>query len=198
MGVTALAVALGLVLSAPAAAQTGPAPAQPSSTAASASSGGDYQGDFFGGVSLINRVRNRGENTTYQPGWQAGASYRIIHVISLVGEASGDYDKRDDYTAHIYAFSGGVRFQSAAKHERVKPFALLMLGTATDNGTGTGTGTGTSNHYAVVTPGGGVDLGVADHLALRLRLDFPLYTTFGDTHKGARVSVGIAVPLGSS
>jgi hypothetical protein len=195
MGVTALAVALGLVLSAPAAAQTGPAPAQPSSSAAqSTSSGGDYQGDFFGGVSLINRVRNRGESTTYQPGWHAGASYRILHVISLVGEASGDYDKRDGFTAHIYAFSGGVRFQSAAKHERVKPFALLMLGTAMDNGTGTGT----SNHYAVVTPGGGVDLGVADHLALRLRLDFPLYATFGDVHKGARVSVGIAVPLGSS
>jgi hypothetical protein len=139
-------------------------------------------------------VRNRGVSTTYKRGWHAGASYRIIHVISVLAEASGDYHKLPGYTANIYAFSGGVRFESARKNERVKPFAQILLGTAMDNGTGTGP----KNHYPVVTPGGGIDLALARHLAARLRLDFPLYATFGDAHKGARLAIGVAVPLGSS
>jgi hypothetical protein len=194
MGVSALALVFGLVLSAPAAAQAGPSGSKPSTPAKSSSSGGDYQGDINGGVNLVNRVLNRGVSTTYNPGWHAGASYRIIHVLSVVGEASGDYNKESTFTAHIYAFSGGVRFESNSKDERVKPFALLMLGTGLDNGTGNGD----TNHYPVVTPGGGVDLGIGKHVAARLRVDFPLYATFGDVHKGARVAIGIVVPLGSS
>jgi hypothetical protein len=192
---SALAVALGLILSAPASAQTGgPADPQPSANTKPSSSGGDYQGDFDAGVNLVNRVRNRGVNTTYKAGWHAGASYRIIHVLSILAEASGDYKKQSTYTANIYAFSGGVRFESMGKDERVKPFAQLMMGTAMDNGTGIGT----KNHYPVVTPGGGLDLGLAKHLAARLRLDFPLYATFGDVHKGARLAIGVSIPVGES
>jgi hypothetical protein len=194
--ISALAVAFGLVLPAPASAQAAPAGPQPSTapTSASSSSGGDYQGDFNGGVNLFNRVRNRGVSTTYKAGWHAGASYRIIHVLSVVAEASGDYHKLPTFTANIYAFSGGVRFESTGKDGRVKPFAQLLMGTAMDNGTGTGP----KNHYPVVTPGGGVDLRLSHHLAARVRLDFPLYATFGDVHKGARVAIGVSVPLGSS
>jgi hypothetical protein len=188
-----LAVALLLVLSAPAAAQTGPSGPQPPAKAKASSSSDDYHGDFDAGINLFNRVRNRGVSSTYKAGWHAGASYRLIHVISLVAEASGDYRKLPAYTANIYAFSGGVRFESTAKAERVKPFAQLLMGTAMDNGSGTGP----KNHYPVVTPGGGIDLGLAHHLAARLRLDFPLYATFGDVHKGARLAIGISVPLGT-
>ena len=48
----------------------------------------------------------------------------------------------------------------------------------------------TKNHFPVVTPGGGVDLRATKHLAARLKLDFPLYATFGDVHKGLRLSLG--------
>lgn len=192
-GVSALAVVFGLALSAPASAQAGPAGSQPSTTAASSSSGGDYQWDINGGVNLFNRVLNRGETATYKPGWHVGASYQIIHVISVVTEASGDYDKRDTFTANIYSFSGGVKFESGSKGERIKPFAQLLMGTSMDNGDGTGA----KNHYPTVTPGGGVDFRLANHAAARVKLDFPLYATFGDVHKGARLAIGLAVPLGT-
>src|SRR5476649_1324917 len=106
-----LVVVLGLVLSAPASAQAGPSGTQSSAKAKPAAADGDYQGDFDAGINLVNRVLNRGVSTTYKGGWHVGASYRIIHVISVVGEASGDYKKLPTYTANILAFSGGVRFQ---------------------------------------------------------------------------------------
>jgi hypothetical protein len=48
-----------------------------------------------------------------------------------------------------------------------------------------------------VTPGGGVDLALTKHFAGRVKLDFPLYATFGDVHKGIRMSLGISMPVGT-
>ena len=189
-----LAVAFVVVLSAPASAQTGPAVPQSSPTAKPPASNGDYRGDFDGGVDLFNRVKNRGVTVKYKTGWHAGASYRIIHLVSVVTEIGADYHKLPTYTANLYSFSGGVRFQSTTKGERFKPFAQLLMGTSWDNGTGIGL----TNHYVSVAPGGGVDVLLAPHIAARLRLDFPLYSTFGDAHKGTRLSIGVAVPLGTA
>jgi hypothetical protein len=189
-----LVVAFVFVLSAPASAQTGPSGLQSTAAAAtSGSSGGDYAAEIDGGVTLVNRVTNRGESNTYKGGFHLGASYRLIHVISIIAEFSGDYDKRSGYTANIYAYSGGARFESTARGERVKPFAQVLIGGAQDNGSGNGT----INHYPMVSPGGGVDLLLARHLAARVRVDFPLYMTFGDVFKGSRLSIGVAVPFGT-
>jgi hypothetical protein len=56
---------------------------------------------------------------------------------------------------------------------------------------------GATNHYPVVTPGGGADFTFAEHLAARVKLDFPLYATFGDVHKGLRLALGLSVPVGT-
>ena len=112
-----------------------------------------------------------------------------------MGEVSGDYHKDSGTTFHVYTFSGGVRFQSGSKAQRAKPFAQLLMGTGVDNGS-IGHSTPT-NHFPVVTPGGGVDFGVAKHFAARFKLDFPLYATFGDVHKGTRFSIGASIPVGS-
>ncbi len=179
-------------VSAPALAQT---PAQPSKPAASAGSGLDYHGDYAVGINAFNSILNRGERTTYSPGWFAGASYRITRIISVVGEIGGDYTKQSGTSYHLYTFSGGARFQSGRKHERARPFAQILLGTGIDNGN-IGQSTPT-NHFPVVTPGGGVDVRLSKHAAARVKLDFPLYATFGDVHKGARLAFGVSVPVGT-
>jgi hypothetical protein len=153
----------------------------------------DDHGDYYGGINAANRVLNRGESTTFQPGWFAGASYRITHIISVMGEASADYHDDNGTSQHITTFSGGVRFQSGLRAAKIKPFALILMGTGMDN---LGTD-GATNHYPVVTPGGGVDFSLTEHLAARVKVDFPLYATFGDVHKGARIAFGIAVPVGT-
>jgi Outer membrane protein beta-barrel domain len=153
----------------------------------------DDHGDYFGGVNAVNRVLNRGESTTYSPGWFAGAAYRVTHAISVTGEVAADYRDENGTRQHITTFSGGVRFQSGARAAKLRPFALILMGTGMDD---LGTD-GATNHYPVVTPGGGVDVRLADHVAARVKLDFPLYATFGDVHKGARVAFGLSVPVGT-
>jgi hypothetical protein len=180
-------------LPAPAAAQAG-SPAPPKA-APSTGPGTDDHGDYEIGVNFFDRVRNRGETTTYSPGWYAGASYRLTHAISVMGEIAGDYNSDAGTTFYIYTFSGGVRFQSGSKAARLKPFAQVLMGTGMDNGS-VGQSP-TKNHFPVVTPGGGVDLRATKHLAARLKLDFPLYATFGDVHKGLRLSLGASIPVGS-
>lgn len=189
--ITAVATLLLIAgLSAPAEAQTPAAPAS-----ASASAGVDNHGDYEAGINLFDRVRNRGVTTTYAPGWYAGASYRIVHLISVVGEIGGDYKRSSGTSLYVYTFSGGARFQSGTKSQRVKPFAQVLMGTGVDNGS---VGQDPKkNHFPVVTPGGGVDVGVAKHAAARVKLDFPLYATFGDVHKGVRLSLGVSVPVGT-
>jgi len=180
-------------MSAPASAQTPAQPSQPSKPAAS--TGQDYHGDYVFGINAFDRVLNRGETTTYSPGWFAGASYRVTRIISVVGELGGDYTKQSGTSYHLYTFSGGAKFQSGRKDARLRPFAQILLGTGLDNGN-IGQSTPT-NHFPVVTPGGGTDFGLSKRAAARVKLDFPLYATFGDVHKGLRLAFGLTLPVGT-
>jgi hypothetical protein len=95
----------------------------------------------------------------------------------------------------LFRCGSGVeaRFQSGRKAARARPFAQLLLGTGVDNGN---VGQSTpKNHFPVVTPGGGLDVRLSKHAAARVKLDFPLYATFGD--KGFRFALGVSVPVGS-
>jgi hypothetical protein len=178
------------ILAAPVSAQ--PRPAAPAPKAAAASSGNVPKTEIEVGADLIMSVLNRGVTNTYKKGWFVGAAMRATSLISIIAAVSGDYQSRTGYTANIYAYSGGARFESDSTSQKVKPFAQLMLGGAQDNGTGIGI----INHYPVVTPGGGVDFVASRRLSVRFRVDFPLYATFGDVYKGRRVSAGVALPIG--
>jgi hypothetical protein len=184
-------LALALALAVSASAQT-PLQASSAATGAQSPAAAEPKGDVHVGVNLGNWVRNRGVVNRYKSGWNAGASYRITHVISVIGDLAGDYQKLPGFTAHIYTYTGGARFQTSNTDQHVSPFLQIMLGAGQDNGDGTGN----KNHYPVVSPGGGVDAAVGHHAAIRLRLDFPLYATFGDVYKGARVSAGLSFPFG--
>jgi len=185
-----IASILGVVLAAgaaaPAAGQT-PAPAAPAMVPR-----GSTTGSVEGGVDLGMGVRNRGETDTYKSGWYAGGSFYLVHTIHLIGLLGADYRSESGFTANVYTYSGGVRFESE-QAKKVKPFIQLLMGGAQDNGTGDGT----KNRYPVLTPGGGADFGVAKHVVIRARLDFPLFMKFGnDVYKGTRFSTGIVIPIG--
>jgi hypothetical protein len=181
-----IASALGVVLAAgvgtPAAAQSASKPA-----AATSSSSDPARGSLEGGVDFGMRTNNDGVKNTYKSGFYVGGSMHVASVISLIAMVGGDYQSRDAFKANIYTYSGGVRFQSTSNSMRVKPFIQVLLGGAQDNGTGNGI----KNHYMNVTPGGGVDLGLGSSAAVRVRLDFPLFMTFGPLVKATRISAGI-------
>ena len=184
----AITIALGLAPARPAAAQT--APGRPAVTTSRI--GGESQGDLDIGANFM-RVRDNGVTEPFNQGLHAGVSYRISHSLSVLGEVSADYHKLPDYTKHIYAYGGGVRVNTPRQHARIDPLVQVMLGWAQDNGIGDGH----HNYYPFVAPAAGVDLGLASGVAARVRVDFPLWMTFGDIYKGSRVSVGLSCRFGT-
>jgi hypothetical protein len=159
---------------------------------AQASAGSVPRAEIEIAYDVANRVTNKGVTNTYMAGWHAGASYRINRIVNAMAAFSGDYDKRTGFTANIYTYAVGARFQSDATRRKARPFAQVLLGGGQDNGTGTGK----INHYPVLLPGGGTDLSVSPRLNVRLLLDFPILMAYGDSLTGTRFSVGISFPLG--
>ena len=183
-----IVLALVLALAGPAAAQT--APGRPAVT--TTRMGDEAQGDVDAGLNFM-RIRNAGVTEPFNQGFHAGASYRISHLLSVFGDVSADMHKLPDYTKHIYAYGGGIRVNKPNQHRRIDPLAQVMIGWAQDNGTNDGH----HNYYPFVAPAAGLDLGLAKGVAARVRVDFPLWMTFGDIYKGTRVSVGLSCTVGA-
>jgi hypothetical protein len=93
-------------VSAPALAQTPGQSSQPSKPAAATEQ--DYHGDYVFGINAFDRILNRGETTTYSPGWFAGASYRVTRIISVVGELGGDYKKSRGLVLSLHVLGRGA------------------------------------------------------------------------------------------
>jgi hypothetical protein len=184
----ALAVALTALSAMPAAAQT----TRPSAPTASNASDGFPPMSFDGSLNVGMSVLNRGVTNTYHPGWIFGASINATSFINVIASMSADYRDATGYTANIYSYGGGVRFESIRSPKKVRPYIQVLLGGAQDNGDGTGK----TNHYPFVSPGGGATFVINKRAAVRAMVDFPLYCTFGDVYKGRRFSAGFVVPIG--
>src|SRR5215813_6551655 len=94
----ALTSALVVMMAAPGFAQTAPAHA------------GYARAEIDAGYNPVNRVHNQDTTTIFQGGWHAGGSYRVKRIISVIGEASGDYHSSEGHTTSLYTYGGGVRF----------------------------------------------------------------------------------------
>jgi hypothetical protein len=178
-----LAAALAFALPALAAGQT---------AAATRGASDESQGDVDAGANVM-RIRNLGVTEPFNQGFHAGVSYRLATVISAFGDVSADFHKLPGYTKHVYAYGGGIRFNSPRQHARVDPLVQIMIGWAQDNGIGDGH----HNYYPFVSPAVGVDLGLVRGVSARVRVDFPLWMTFGDVFKGTRASVGLSCRFGT-
>jgi len=188
----ALAVALTALSATSATAQT-PRPAAPAKPTSSSDSFPAMS--FDGSLNVVMKVLNRGVSSTYKPGWTFGASIHASSFINVIASMSGDYNKDAvGYTANIYSYGGGVRFESINSPKKVRPYIQVLLGGAQDNGDGTGK----INHCPFVAPGGGATFVINKRAAVRAMLDFPLYMTFGDVYKGRRFSAGFVVPIGTA
>jgi hypothetical protein len=152
------------------------------------------QADVEAGLNVVDRVTNKGTSHVYSGGFYAGASFRLKALISVMALVSGEYDKRDTYTANLYSYSGGARFDFLATG-RVRPFAQILLGLGQDNGIDAETPNKT-NYYPYLAPGIGTDLAVHRRLSVRVRFDVPILMRYSDSYTGLRFSAGIAIPIG--
>lgn len=139
--------------------------------------------EVFAGYSYI---RSDGANFR---GWNASVAGNVNDWFGLVGDFSGNYLPQAN--AHIYTYTFGPRF-SYRKHARVTPFFHTLVGGARIGVSGAGSESGFAANI-----GGGVDIKVNDHFAVRAIQADGLITRFGGTTTAdPRLSFGVVFRFG--
>lgn len=123
-----------------------------------------------------------------QNGVSGSLAYKPIPFVGVVGDFGGYHASPGGISLNTYTFLFGPRI-IIHNPTRVTPFFQFLAG-AGHLTFGDGGGSNTNFAYSV---GGGVDLGVLPHLALRPQLDYVGLHNSGGTANCTRLSVSAVV-----
>jgi outer membrane immunogenic protein len=168
---------------------------------------------FLAGLILMTTAASRAQDT---PAAEVSASYSYLrfglsngvnqngasvsvagnfnHWLGLAADVGGYHKSQGGVTFNTYTYMGGPRF-SYRKSGRVVPFAQVLFGGARGSLNAFGA-SGSSNGFAY-SAGGGVDLGLTRHLALRPQLDYIGMRFSCNTVNTVRGSIGIVFRFGN-
>lgn len=156
--------------------------------------------EVFGGYSYLNTDDSLDLDLH---GWNASVTGNLNKWFGIKADFSGHYDDitlspgvRADVNAHLFLV--GPQF-SYRKSDTWQPFAHVLLGAARSHisaRTATGLQRSSETNFALAA-GGGLDLNVAKHLAVRLfQADYVfVHDNIDDTHN-FRLSTGLVLRLG--
>ena len=133
-------------------------------------------------------------NGVNQNGGSISVAGNFNHWLGLAGDVGGYHTSQSGVTLNTYTYLVGPRF-SYRKSSRVTPFAQVLVGGA-HNTVGAGGFGGSANSFAF-SAGGGVDLGLSKHIALRPQLDYIGLHSQGNTLNSVRGSFGIVFRFGN-
>jgi hypothetical protein len=144
--------------------------------------------EVFGGYQYLHIGSNSsGDINSGQGfnGWDAAVTGNLSKYFGVTGDFSGSYATISGVSFKVYTYGGGpVVFTYAG---RVKPFAHVLFGGAHLSGSESSVSVST-NGYTVMA-GGGLDVGVAKNVAIRLGQFDWLYYHFSGFSAGG-VSTG--------
>ncbi|MGB7282690.1 MAG: outer membrane beta-barrel protein [Candidatus Acidiferrum sp.] len=123
-----------------------------------------------------------------QNGISGSVAYNATSWIGVVGDIGGYHASPGGVSLNTYTYMFGPRV-SFHNPTKVTPFAQVLLGGSRLT---TGGGGPSSNQFAY-SVGGGVDIGLLPHLALRPQLDYVGLDTPGGATNCTRLSVGFVV-----
>jgi Outer membrane protein beta-barrel domain len=141
--------------------------------------------DVSVGYSYFRLGGSRGIN---QNGISGSIAYNPNRWLGIVGDFGGYHASPGGVSLNTYTYLFGPRL-SLRNPTKVAPFAQALLGGSRIT---VGSGGGSSNQFAY-SVGGGVDLGLLPHLALRPQLDYVGLDTSGQRTNCTRVSVSFVV-----
>lgn len=131
-------------------------------------------------------------------GWYAEAAATETSLLSLVGQAAGNYATVNGQRVKVYEFAAGPRLNRRSGGRTV--FGQFLIGVAHYRPHGPERSTNATLHV-----GGGISLGPSDGFGFRLGGDYELIFTEGShllspetgerTH-GVRVTAGVVFPIG--
>jgi hypothetical protein len=167
---------------------------------------------LLAGLILLTAVVSRAQET---PGAEVSAGYSFLRFgvshgvnqngasvslagnlhrwLGLAGDFGGYHKSAGGVTFNTYTYMGGPRF-SYRNSSHITPFAQVLVGGAHASLGGFGS-SGSGNGFAY-SAGGGVDLGLTKHLALRPQLDYIGMRFSGTTVNTVRGSLGIVFRFG--
>jgi hypothetical protein len=123
-----------------------------------------------------------------QNGVSGSVAYNPNRWLGIVGDAGGYHASPGGGSFNTYTFLFGPRV-TLRNPTKVNPFGQFLIGGSRLTA---GNGGGSSNQFAY-SVGGGVDIGLLPHLALRPQLDYVGLRNSGVTANCTRVSLGFVV-----
>jgi hypothetical protein len=123
-----------------------------------------------------------------QNGISGSVDYKPIPFLGIVGDFGGYHASPGNVSLNTYTFLFGPRV-IVHNPTKVTPFVQFLAGGAHLTA-GSGGGSATNFAYSV---GGGVDVGVLPHLALRPQLDYVGLHNSGGTTNCTRISLSAVV-----
>jgi hypothetical protein len=123
-----------------------------------------------------------------QNGISGSIAYNPIRFIGLVGDFGGYHASPGGVSVNTYTFLFGPRL-SLRNPTKLTPFVQILAG-GSHVTVGSGGGSSTQFAYSI---GGGLDIGLLPHLALRPQVDYVGQHNSGFTSNCTRVSLGLVV-----
>jgi|SRR5579859_1083428 len=121
-----------------------------------------------------------------QNGFSGSVAYKPIPFLGIVGDFGGYHASPGGVSVNTYTFLFGPRI-IMHNPTNLTPFVQFLAGAGRLTALG---GSSTNFAYSV---GGGVDIGVLPHLALRPQLDYVGLRDSGNTANCTRVSISAVV-----
>ncbi len=123
-----------------------------------------------------------------QNGVSGSVAYNPNRWLGIVGDFGGYHASPGGVSLNTYTYLFGPRV-SLRNPFKFNPFAQFLIGGSRLTA---GSGGGSSNQFAY-SFGGGVDVGLLPHLALRPQLDYVGLRNSGQTANCTRLSLGFVV-----
>ena len=137
-------------------------------------------------------LRLGGTGGVNQNGGNVSIAGNINSWLGIVGDVGGYHSSPVGGSVNTYTFLVGPRF--SLRGERVTPFAQVLFGGA--HLTAGAGGFSTSVTPFAISVGGGIDLRISQHVALRPQLDYLALRSGGQTGNVGRASLGLVFRFG--
>jgi hypothetical protein len=152
--------------------------------------------EAFGGYSLLHTP---GQSFN---GWNGAATVNVYRCIGITADLSGHYWTRSftvptfgtiKASTHIFSYTFGPTI-SLRNRSRFTPFSRFLLGASRYSFPGASS---SPMHQFTIVTGGGLDIAVSQHLALRpVQLDYHTVDFSGIWENGLRYSAGVVFRFG--
>jgi len=149
----------------------------------------ESKAEIFGGYQFTRINPGGGTSGENFNGWNAAFTANLSQWLGVTADVSGAYKSFSGVSVkqHNFLFGPTVSYKQA---EKVKPFAHVLFGVS-HAGAGF-SGVGASDNAFAMAFGGGVDVPVNKHVAVRVgQFDYLLTRFGGDSQNNMRFSTGL-------